>query len=475
MSNLPRLAIIGRPNVGKSTLFNRICGHRRALVGDEPGMTRDRLYAPANWMGKRFEVVDTGGMVPADQDLIVGEILRQARVAIDEAEQLVLVVDARAGILPLDEELAQLLRRTGKPLTLAVNKVDMPQHEALMEEFRRLGLRSRFPISAEHGLGVDDLLDHVTKDFPVDAIDAGGGIDQNEKIGKRVAHAVPSGDPEGDGDNIEATEKMNPLAGKVVKVAIIGRPNVGKSTLLNRLTNEDRSIVTAIPGTTRDAVDAEFERDGQRFRLIDTAGIRRKGKTDLHAEKLSVMQARKHLERADVALLLIDAVEGVTAMDAHIGGYAHESGRSVIIVVNKWDAIKKTQTSKEDFADTIRQRMKYLGYAPVMFISAQKGLRLGKLMETIVQVATSRFYRVSTSEMNRFLKEVDFERTTSPANRPMRIYYMTQGGVAPPTFIVFSNRAGKLHFSFERFLENRIRERWGFLGTPIVMKSRESK
>jgi GTP-binding protein len=454
MAKLPRVAILGRPNVGKSTLFNRLIGHRRALVGDEPGMTRDRLYAPAEWMGKNFEVVDTGGMVPDDSDLIVSEIFRQAGVAIEEAAQLILVVDGRAGILPLDEELAQVLRRTGKPVTLAVNKVDMAQHESLVEEFRRLGLRDMLPVSAEHGLGVDSLLDHVTKDFPVDM--------SPEPVAAWKDRDV-------------ADANANPLEGKVVNVAIIGHPNVGKSTLLNKLMNEERSIVTPVPGTTRDAVDAEFERDGQRFRLIDTAGIRRKGKTELHAEKLSVMQARKHLERADVALLMIDAVEGVTAMDAHIGGYAHESGRSVVIVVNKWDAIKKTQTSMEEYTETIRRRMKYLSYASIIFISAQKGTRLGKLMELVVQVATARFYRVSTSEMNRFLKEVDFERSTSPANRPMRIYYMTQGSVAPPTFIVFTNRPQKLHFGFERFLENRIRERWGFPGTPIVIKSRESK
>ena len=454
MAKLPRVVILGRPNVGKSTLFNRIIGRRRALVGDEPGMTRDRLYAPAQWMGKRFEVVDTGGMIPAGQDLIVGEIFRQAGVAIEEAAQLVLVVDGRAGILPLDEELAQMLRRTGKPLTLAVNKVDMPQHDALVEEFRRLGVRNTFPVSAEHALGVDNLLEHLTKDFTVD-------------------NSAEPDLPEDTKD--ESAEHPDPLEGRVINVAIIGRPNVGKSTLLNRLMNEERSIVTPIPGTTRDAVDAEYERDGRHFRLVDTAGIRRKGKTELHAEKLSVMQARKHLERADVALLMIDAVEGVTAMDAHIGGYAHESGRSVVIVVNKWDAVKKNQGTMEEFTDSIKQRMKYLDYAPIVFISAQKGTRLVKLLETITQVATARFYRVSTSEMNRFLKEVDFERTTSPANRPVRIYYMTQGSIAPPTFIVFTNRAGKLHFSYQRFLQNRIRERFGFLGTPINMKSRESK
>jgi GTP-binding protein len=337
MAKLPRVAILGRPNVGKSTLFNRLIGHRRALVGDEPGMTRDRLYAPAEWMGKNFEVVDTGGMVPDDSDRIVSEIFRQAGVAIEEAAQLVLVVDGRAGILPLDEDLAQRLRRTGKPVTLAVNKIDMEQHESYVEEFRRLGMRDMLPISAEHGLGVDALLDHITKDFPVD-----NSPELVKEWKERTA----------------AEANANPLEGKVVNVAIIGRPNVGKSTLLNKLMNEERSIVTPVPGTTRDAVDAEFERDGQRFRLIDTAGIRRKGKTELHAEKLSVMQARKHLERADVALLMIDAVEGVTAMDAHIGGYAHESGRSVVIVVNKWDAIKKTESSMEVYTETIRRRMK---------------------------------------------------------------------------------------------------------------------
>jgi GTP-binding protein len=423
--------------VGKSTLFNRICGRRRALVGNEPGMTRDRIYAPAEWLGKHFEVVDTGGLIPAEEDLIVSEIFRQARVAIDDAVHLVLVVDAREGIVPLDEELAQLLRRTGKPLSLAVNKIDTAQHSPLAAEFYRLGFPDVFPLSAEHGLGVDDLLDHVTADFRSEPESAATAAD-------------------------------------VVGVAIIGRPNVGKSTLLNRLLNEERSIVTPLPGTTRDAVDAEFERDGLHFRLVDTAGIRRKGKTKLLAEKLSVIQARKHLERADVALLILDAVEGVTALDTHIGGYAHESHRSVVVVVNKWDAVKKGPTTTDDYLRTVRQRMKYLDYAPVIFISALRGQRLGKLLSTVAEVAEARRRRVSTGEMNRFLAEVDFERATSPAGKPARIYYLTQAGVAPPTFIAFTNRAGKLHFSFERFLENRIREEFGFAGTPIVIKSRLS-
>jgi GTP-binding protein len=444
--SLPRVVILGRPNVGKSTLFNRICGRRRALVGDEPGMTRDRLYAPAEWMGKNFEVVDTGGMIPAEQELIPSEIFRQASVAIEEAAHLILVVDARQGIVPLDEELAALLRRTGRPLSLAVNKIDTAQHSPLAAEFHRLGIADLFPLSAEHGLGVDDLLAHITANMP--------------------AATLPQ---TGTGPQAGATGEETPAP---IHVAIIGRPNVGKSTLLNRFLNEERSIVTPLPGTTRDAVDAEFERDGLRFRFVDTAGIRRKGKTKLLAEKLSVIQARKHLERADIALLILDAVEGVTALDTHIGGYAHESHRSVILVVNKWDAIRKGPTATHEFEREIRQRMKYLDYAPLVFISALQGQKLGKLLATIVEVAAARRRRVSTAEMNRFLQDVDFDRATSPGGKPVRVFYLTQAGVAPPLFIAFSNRPGKFHFSFERFLENRIREHFGFLGTPIVIKSR---
>jgi GTP-binding protein len=452
--SLPRVVILGRPNVGKSTLFNRICGRRRALVGDEPGMTRDRLYAPAEWMGKNFEVVDTGGMIPAEEELIPFEIFRQARVAIEEAAHLILVVDARQGIVPLDEELAALLRKTGRPLSLAVNKIDTAQHSPLAAEFHRLGIAALFPLSAEHGLGVDDLLAHVTADFPVSV---------TATSDRRIHEAGPGA--RGGDEGVAATAEP-------IHVAIIGRPNVGKSTLLNRLLNEERSIVTPLPGTTRDAVDAEFERDGLHFRFVDTAGIRRKGKTKLLAEKLSVIQARKHLERADIALLILDAVEGVTALDTHIGGYAHESRRSVILVVNKWDAIRKGPTTTQEFEGQIRQRMKYLDYAPLVFVSALHGQRMGKLLKTIVEVAAARRRRVSTAEMNRFLQEVDFDRATSPGGKPLRLYYLTQAGVAPPLFIAFSNRPGKFHFSFERFLENRIREHFGFLGTPIVIKSR---
>jgi GTP-binding protein len=443
--------ILGRPNVGKSTLFNRLCGRRRALVGDEPGMTRDRLYAPATWLGKPFEVVDTGGMVPLEKDLIPTEILRQAQVAVEEAAQLVLVVDARQGPVPLDEELVQMLRRLGKPLSLAVNKVDAAQHAALAADFHRLGVPDIFPISAEHGLGVDDLLEHITRDFAPAA---------------EVAAEEPRA--EGGAEPVPGVEVA-------IKVGIIGRPNVGKSTLLNGLLQEERSIVSPLPGTTRDAVDAEFESGGLRFRLIDTAGIRRKGKTELLAEKLSVIQARRHLERADVALLLLDGPEGVTALDAHIGGYAHESGRSVIIVVNKWDAVKKGPSALEDYVRAIRQRMKFLAYAPIRFISALHGQQLGSLLKTIAEVAVARRLRIPTAEMNKFLQELDFGRASTPAGKPAKIYYLTQGGVAPPVFVAFTNRKGKFHFSFERFLENRMRERFGFLGTPIIIKARASR
>ncbi len=459
MTNLPQVVILGRPNVGKSTLFNRICGRRRALVGNEPGMTRDRLYARAEWLGKPFEVVDTGGLIPTEKELIAAEIFRQARVAIEEAAHLVLVVDAREGAVPLDEELAQYLRRTGKPLALAVNKIDSTHHSLLAADFHRLGIRDVFPLSAEHGLGVDDLLDHVTADSP--AVGAQGLC---PATGSNELSAWEGG----------ATRPV-PLPEQAANVAIIGRPNVGKSTLLNRLLNQERSIVTPLPGTTRDPVDAEFERNGYHFRFVDTAGIRSKGKTRLLAEKLSVIQARKHLERSDVALLVIDAVEGVTALDTHIGGYAHESHRSVIVVVNKWDAIKKGPTVTRDYTQIIRRRMKYLDYAPVVFISALKGQRLGNLLGTIAQVSAERRRRVPTAEMNRFLRELDLERVPSVGGRPLRVYYLTQAAVAPPTFIAFTNRAGKLHFSVERYLENRIRERFGFIGTPIVIKSRQSR
>ncbi|MGH9395878.1 MAG: ribosome biogenesis GTPase Der [Terriglobia bacterium] len=430
-----RLVILGRPNVGKSTLFNRICGRRRSLVGNEPGMTRDRIYAPAEWCGKTFEVIDTGGLALDDSDLIATGIFSQAQTAMGEASQWLLVVDGQTGLTSLDEELASRLRREGKPMTLVVNKIDSNQAEALTPDFYRLGIPDIFPVSSEHARGIDDLLEHVTRDF------------------------LPTEEPSGETD-------------RAIRVAIIGRPNVGKSTLLNQLTGEERSIVTPVAGTTRDAVDAEIEANGHHFLFIDTAGIRRKGKTRLMAEKLSVIQARKHLERSDVAILLLDATEGVMALDTHIGGYAHESRRSVIVVVNKWDAIEKGPTTTQDYTRMVRDRLKYLSYAPVVFLSALKGQRVPRLLETVVEVAAARRKRVGTAEMNRFLETLDFDRAPSPAGRRLRLYYLTQAAIAPPLFVAFTNRRGPLYFSVERYLENRIREQFGFLGTPIVIQAR---
>jgi GTPase len=438
MAKLPLIVILGRPNVGKSTLFNRIVGSRRALVGNEPGMTRDRIEGTAEWQGLRFRLVDTGGIIPQDRDVIATEILRHAQMAIDRAAHLILVVDGREGLLPLDGELCNLLRKTGKPLAVAVNKIDLPMHAPLAAEFASLGVEDTFPISAEHGLGVDQLLNHVTAGF-------------------------------------EPAEETAASPETPVRIAIIGRPNVGKSTLLNRLAGAERSIVTPIAGTTRDAVDVEVERDGARYVFIDTAGIRRKGKTKLLAEKLSVIQARKHLEQADIALFIVDAAEGVAALDTHIAGYAHESRRSVILVVNKWDAIKKGPTVTHDYTQELRQRMKFVDYAPIAFISALKGQRLESLWRLIAEVAAARNVRVPTAQMNAFLKGLDLRRLPRLRGRPLRIYYLTQAAVSPPTFIAFTNRVGKLHFSVERYLENRIRERFGFTGSPIVIKSRSHK
>ena len=449
-ARLPTLAIVGRPNVGKSTLFNRLIGRRRAIVGDEPGITRDRIYGQADWQGRQMRVVDTGGIIPQEKELIPAEIFRQARVALDEADAVILVVDGRAEPAAPDLDLARMLVRSDKPVFLAVNKIDSPNLEPYAEEFRRLGVQKLFPVSAEHGLGVAELLDAVIE---------------------TLALAPPEASPE---EPESEPEERN----REVRVAIIGRPNVGKSTLLNQLTGSERSIVSPIPGTTRDAVDELVERDGSSFRFIDTAGIRRKGKTRLMAEKLSVVMARKHLEAADVALLVIDASEGVTALDATIGGYAHETGRSVVVVINKWDlAAKQNQDGnrppdRELYEQEARHALKFLSYAPVLFVTATSGKGMDKIFPTLEKVAAERRKRVSTGEMNRFLKTVDFDRASVPASKRVKIKYLTQAATSPPTFILFTDRKVKLHFSYERFLENQIRRAFGFIGTPIWIKNR---
>ena len=468
---------MGRPNVGKSTLFNRIVGSRRAIVGDEPGITRDRLYGDAEWRGRRIRIIDTGGIIPEDKDFIPSEIFRQARVAFDEAAAIIVVVDGRAELAAPDLELVQLLRKTGRPLFLAVNKADSEKQASIVDEFHRLGIKQMFPVSAEHGRGIDDLLDAVFEILPPTKDSA------TEESGD--TEEAQEGQPETADETTAETEPVYET-----KVAIIGHPNVGKSTLLNCLTASDRAIVSPIPGTTRDAVDEIFEHNGRRFRFIDTAGIRRKGKTHLMAEKLSVVMARKHLEGADIALLVIDAAEGVSQLDAAIAGYAHESGRSMIIVVNKWDLVtsgtlkagrpskamrmreSKRPGDRESYEERLRYDLKFLSYAPIVFISAKKGKGVERIFPLLEKVATERRKRISTSAMNRFIETVDFERASVPMRSRVKILYMTQASVAPPTFVLFTNRAVKLHFSYQRFLENQIREAFGFLGTPIWIKNR---
>jgi len=455
---LPLVAVVGQPNVGKSTLFNRLIGQRRSIVGDEPGITRDRIYGEVEWAGQRFSIVDTGGIVPDDDAVIPANIFKQAGFAIDDAQILVWVVDARQGLTPLDEELAKLLRATGKRVLVAANKSEAARVEAEASEFYRFGFEEVFPVSAEQGIGLGELLDAVVADL--------------KQIPIR--------------DLTDAAQAST----RELRLAIIGRPNVGKSSLLNRLIGEERVIVSPVAGTTRDVIDTVLETPEQTFRLIDTAGIRRKGKTGEMAEKLSVVMARKNIEDADIALFLVDATEGVSGLDASIAGYADESGRSVIIVVNKWDLVtsgEKRAVSQSKAAriqearrpqdrklyeERLRYGLKFLSYAPVLFISAENGKGTERILPLIEEVAKERRKRVSTGEMNRFLKTVDFDRASVPGSKRVRIYYMTQAAVAPPTFILFTDRPVKLHFSYQRFLENQIRAAFGFMGTPIWIKNR---
>ncbi|MGC1463632.1 MAG: ribosome biogenesis GTPase Der [Terracidiphilus sp.] len=485
---LPLVAIVGRPNVGKSTLFNRLTHSRRSIVGDEPGITRDRIYGEYEWAGREFRLVDTGGIVPDDAELIPTEIYNQAKVALKEADALVLVVDVRTELASPDYDLVKLLIRGGKPVFLAVNKVEGVAMEMAAENFRQLGLRNVYPISAEHALGIGDLLDAISEAIPVSAdaalTEEETAVQEAEDEEAEEAE-ISEGGPVAPGDEAEESRSLNRTHGEYeqheTSIAIIGRPNVGKSTLLNALTGTSRAIVSPIAGTTRDAVDEVVEFEGQQLRFVDTAGIRRKGKTHLMAEKMSVVMARRHLEAADVALLVIDASEGVTAADATIGGYAHESGRSVIILVNKWDTITTGRTDgkppadREIFEKQLRSMLKYLNYAPVIFLSALEGMGPGRkgmarVLNEVVAVAAERRKRVTTGQMNRFLEKIDFQRAPVPMAKRIRIFYMTQAAVAPPTFVLFTDRDIKLHFAFERFLENQIREAFGFKGTPIWFK-----
>ncbi|MCA1577435.1 MAG: ribosome biogenesis GTPase Der [Acidobacteria bacterium] len=449
------VAIVGRPNVGKSTLFNRLIGQRRAIVGDEPGITRDRIYAEVEWSGTRFSLVDTGGIVPDDDAVIPANIFKQAGMAIQESHVLIWVVDARKGITQLDQELAGLLRSTGKPVLVAANKLDAASLESESTEFYQFGFEDVYPVSAEQGVGVGELLDGVI--------------------------ALLSGEKHSTDETADSETNEN----RELRLAIIGRPNVGKSSLLNQLLGEDRVIVSPVAGTTRDAIDTLLETPERRFRIIDTAGIRRKGKTDEMAEKLSVIMARKSLERADVAMVLIDAVEGVTALDANIAGYAVDAGCSIIIAVNKWDAVgeKETNTAAE-FERSLRDKMKFLDWAPVITISALTGQRVERILSLVARADEARNRRVPTSQLNSFFERAISQPRGGTAPSPARggfsrlkVQYLTQVGIRPPTFVVFTS-GGKpgLHFSYERYLLNRLREEFDFFATPLrIVEKHKSK
>lgn len=439
------VAIIGRPNVGKSTLFNRLTGTRRSIVGDEPGITRDRIYGEVEWRSKRFELVDTGGIVPDDEAIIPANIFKQAGFAIEKAEAIIWVVDARAGITPLDEEIAVLLRSLSKPIFIAANKAESQKVEDEAGEFYRFGF-DLAPVSSEHGTGIGELLDQIFETLEIE-------------------------------DDVEEAPPSNEI-----KLAIIGRPNVGKSSLLNQLLGEERVIVSPIAGTTRDSIDTNLTVDGRDFVLIDTAGIRRKGKTTEMAEKMSVVMARKSLERADVAVLIIDAVEGVTNLDANIAGYAVDSGCSVIIVVNKWDALEEKETNTiYQFEDKLRQAMKFLEWAPMVTISALSGQRVQNILPLVTKAYDARNVRVPTAQLNKFFEENISQPKGGSAPAPvkggvsrLRVKYITQGGMRPPLFVLFTagGSKGGLHFSYLRYVENRLRDEFGFYATPIRIKER---
>jgi GTP-binding protein len=427
---LPSVVIVGRPNVGKSTLFNRITGQRRAIVGDESGITRDRIERITDHKGRRFELIDTGGIVVQDSDYIPSQILKQARTALKKAAHIIFLIDGRSEITGSDRDLAQMLLKLGRPVSLAVNKIDTQERENLAHEFYSLGIPDLFPVSAEHAMGIEALLDHVVSGFPE-----------------------------------EEPQETEPVETRKIRVAIIGRPNTGKSTLLNTLTGEERSIVSPVAGTTRDSVDEAVVYNGIEYVFVDTAGIRRKGKTTEMTEKLSVVMARRHIRMADVTVLVLDAVEGVLALDSTIAGYAHEGGRAIVICVNKWDLI--TEKKKREFERALRDQMKFMEYAPVVFLSAKTGVGVKALFKVIREVDDSASMRVTTGELNRFVESLHFEER--------KIFYITQAAVRPPTFVLFTNKAEPLHFSHERYLINQIRKRFGFHGTPVVVKIKARK
>lgn len=436
MSNLT-IAIVGRPNVGKSTIFNRVVGDRITIVQDEPGVTRDRIYAQGEWLGKQLNVIDTGGIEFNDQDFMT-QIRLQAEIAMEEADVIIMMTNVREGVTKTDSQIASMLRKTDKPVVLAVNKVDNPEQRAEIYDFYSLGLGDPYPISGSHGLGIGDILEEVF-------------------------HLAPD-DIENDDDD------------DTISFALIGRPNVGKSSLVNAILGENRVIVSNVAGTTRDAIDTSFEDDGQVYKIIDTAGIRKRGKVYEATEKYSVMRAMRAIERAQVCLVVLNAEEGIRDQDKTIAGYAHEAGRGIIIVVNKWDTLEKDNHTMKKFTDDIRRDFQFIDYAPIIFVSAETKQRLVQLPEMIAHVHGNFNRRVQSSLLNEVLVDaIRINPAPSDKGRKLRIYYLTQVKSAPPTFVAFVNDEELMHFSYERFLSNQIRKSFDFLGTPIQIITRNRK
>jgi len=433
----PVVAIVGRPNVGKSTIFNRIAGERISIVEDTPGVTRDRIYANSEWLGQEFSLIDTGG-IEIDDAPFIKQITQQAEVAIDEADVIIYLVSMKEGVTDADEHVAQILYRSDKPVVLAVNKVDNPELRSEVYDFYSLGFGDPFPISGAHGLGLGDLLDAVVKHFP-----------------------------ENTGDDEPGT----------IRFSLIGRPNVGKSSIVNALLGEDRVIVSDIAGTTRDAIDTKFtDENGDRFVMVDTAGIRKKGKVYENTERYSVMRALKAIDNSDVALFVINGEEGIREQDKRVAGYAHEAGKGIIIVVNKWDLVKKDNHTMQEFEAYIRDEFAYLSYAPIIFVSAKTNQRLSQLPELIKTVNVNHMRRITSSVLNDVIMDaIAMNPTPSDNGKRLRVYYATQVATQPPTFVVFVNDPDMMHFSYERFLENQIRNAFDFTGTPIHMIERRRK
>ena len=435
----PIVAVVGRPNVGKSTLFNRLAGERISIVQDTPGVTRDRIYADAEWLNRKFTLIDTGGMEIGSEEIIQRQILQQAEIAIETADVILFVTDVKTGVTDDDRQVANLLRRTKKPVVLAVNKVDSVKRDTMdIYEFYELGIGDPLPVSAGQALGLGDMLDEMVKHFPL--------------------------------QNGEEEEDERP------KIAVIGKPNVGKSSLVNRLLGENRVIVSDIAGTTRDAVDTAVKHNGEEYVFIDTAGLRRKSKIKEDLERYSIIRAVTAVERSDAAMIMIDAIEGVTEQDAKIAGIAHERGKGVIIAVNKWDAIEKNDKTIYQHTERIRQILSFIPYAEIMFISAKTGQRIGKIFDTIQMVIANNSMRIATGVLNEIITEaVAMQQPPSDKGKRLKIYYATQVGVKPPTFVIFVNDKKLMHFSYIRYLENRIRDAFGFRGTSLKFIIRERK